>query len=145
MNNIENTNTAIQPVQSQYLSVPADNHQNLAAAENYAMVNSAFSKGLAAAIIASLPIGSIIAIFLGNSSLKLVANLRNHAAYNGIKPSGKNIAAKILGMVGKITGIVMTAVWAYYFIFIIFWMILMIPIFSNPENLEAFQEFMLNR
>lgn len=143
MNNIENTDTALQPVQTQNLSVPAEVQQNSPAeTENYSMVNSAFVKGLVATILASLPIGSIIAIFLGSASTKLVAKLRDHAAANGIKPSGKNIAAKILGMVGKIEGIVMTVVWAYYFILIIFWMILMITVFSNPENLEAFQNFM---
>lgn len=119
-NNIENVTTTEQPAEQlaevPAATVPADTQQNSAAAtENHSMVNSAFGKGLAATILAWFPITSIIAIFLGGSATKLVKKLRDHATANGIKPSGKNIAAKILGMVGKIGGIAMTIFWVIYF------------------------------
>lgn len=145
MNNIENTNTALQPVQTQNPSVPADIQQgSLAATENYSMVNSAFVKGLVAAILSSLPIGSIVAIFLGSASTKLVAKLRDHAAANGIKPSGKNIAAKILGLVGKIEGIVMTVYWAIFFVIYVIWLIVVFTAINDPEKLESLYEFFMN-
>lgn len=129
-NNIENVNAVNQPAQIPTASVPANAQQNSpAAAENNAMVNSAFGKGLAATILAWFPITSIIAIFLGSASTKLVAKLRDHATANGIKPSGKNIAAKILGMVGKIGGIAMTVFWVIYFAIMAFAMF----IFINSE------------
>ncbi|MBP3413713.1 MAG: hypothetical protein J6L81_00750 [Clostridia bacterium] len=119
-NNIENVTTTEQPAEQlaevPAATAPADTQQNSAAAtENHSMVNSAFGKGLAATILAWFPITSIIAIFLGGSATKLVKKLRDHATANGIKPSGKNIAAKILGMVGKIGGIAMTIFWVIYF------------------------------
>lgn len=79
------------------------------------MVDEAFSKGLAAAIMSCFPVASIIAIVFGSRALELVEMLRGHAAANGFKPSGKNIAAKVLGKVGKIVGIVMTSIWGFYF------------------------------
>jgi hypothetical protein len=82
--------------------------------KNYQMVDEAFSKGLAAAIMCGFPVASIIAIVFGSRSLDLVEKLRRHAAANGFKPSGRNIAAKVLGMVGKIVGIVATVIYGIY-------------------------------
>lgn len=126
-NNIENVNEINQPAEVPAATVAADTQQNsAAAAENNSMVNSAFGKGLAATILAWFPITSIIAIFLGGSATKLVAKLRDHATANGIKPGGKNIAAKILGMVGKIGGIAMTIFWVIYFAIFAFAMIMVL-------------------
>lgn len=83
-------------------------------------VNSAFSKGLAAAIMSEFPIASIIAIFMGaagGSSAKRAAEL---GELYGIKVSGKNVAGRILSKVGMIVGIVFSAFWALYFFLIVF-------------------------
>ena len=79
-------------------------------------VNSAFGKSLAAAIMAWFPICSIIAIFLGSGGLKLVQAAIDRANQLGVQPGGKNVAARVLGMVGKIAGIVMTVIYGIYFI-----------------------------
>lgn len=84
-------------------------------------VNAAFGKALASAILGffvGLPIGTIVGIFLGNSALKKVKEANEMAAYYGVSAGGKAIAAKVLGMVGKISGIAMTVFWAGYFVFI---------------------------
>ena len=79
-----------------------------------AYVESAFSKTLASAIMAS-----IIAIIFGNTGLQLSEQARAMAAQRGVKISGKNIAAKVLGMVGKIGGIVMTSFWGIYLLILL--------------------------
>ena len=84
-------------------------------------VNAAFGKALASAIlgaIVAMPICTIIAIFLGNSALESVKKANEMAAYYGVSAGGKAIATKVLGMVGKISGIAMTVFWAGYFVFI---------------------------
>lgn len=81
---------------------------------------SAFGKCLAAAIMAWFPICSIIAIILGSGGLKLVDRANELAAYYGVSAGGKNVAAKILGMVGKIAGIVMTAFYGIYIVIAVF-------------------------
>lgn len=83
-----------------------------------AMVNEAFSKGLTAAICAWFPVASIIAIAKGSKGLKKLAEAKNLAEQSGVSLSGKNIAARVLGMVGKIGGIVMTAFYPLYIILI---------------------------
>lgn len=80
---------------------------------------SAFGKSLAAAIMAWFPICSIIAIILGSGGLKRVKRANELAAHYGVSAGGKNVAAKILGMVGKIAGIVMTVIYSLYFVIII--------------------------
>ena len=85
-----------------------------------ALVDSAFGKTLAATIMCGFPIASIIAIFMGSTGLGLVEQAKALAAQRGVKPSGKNVAANVLGKIGKIVGIVMTCWWAFYFIFIVF-------------------------
>lgn len=85
-----------------------------------ALVDSAFGKGLAATIMCGFPIASIIAIVMGSMGLGLVEQAKTLAAQRGVKPGGKNVAANVLGKIGKIAGIVMTCWWAFYFIFIVF-------------------------
>ena len=85
-----------------------------------ALTGSAFGKGLAAAIMAWFPIASIIAIIFGSKALALVSQTRALAQMRQRQASKKLIPAKVLGMVGKIGGIVMTVFWVFYFILIIF-------------------------
>lgn len=82
-------------------------------------VENAFGKGLAATIMAWFPIASIIAIIFGNKAQEMVESAKIMAAQRGVNISGKNIAAKVLGTIGKIGGIVMTVFWGIY-LFIIF-------------------------
>lgn len=77
-------------------------------------VDSAFGNSLAATILAWFPIGSIIAIVLGSKGLRLVQKAIEKAGRLGREPGGKNIAAKVLGLIGKISGIVMTVFWGIY-------------------------------
>ncbi len=83
------------------------------------LANSAFTKGLIAAILCEFPIGSIIAIFFGGTAQKLAQQAADLAVSLGISAGGKNVAARILGKVARIVGIVMTIFWAVYFLFII--------------------------
>ncbi len=85
-----------------------------------AMVDDAFGKSLAAAIMAEFPVASIIAISFGINSLDMLEQARVLAAQRGAKLSGKAIATKILGMIGKIAGIAMTVFWAIYLTVIFF-------------------------
>ncbi len=82
-------------------------------------VDSAFGKSLAATIMAWFPICSILSIIFGSMGLKLVKKAEQMAAYYGVSAGGKKIAAKILGKIGKISGIVMTAFYGFYFILLI--------------------------
>jgi len=84
-----------------------------------ALVDSAFGKSLAATIMCGFPIASIIAIFFGVAGLNLVEQAKALAAQRGVKPSGKNIAATVLGKIGKIVGIVMTAFWGFYLLLLL--------------------------
>ena len=83
------------------------------------LIDSAFGKSLAATIMCGFPIASIIAIILGSAGLNLVDEAKRLAAQRGAKPGGKNVAATVLGKIGKIVGIVMTVWWAFYILFII--------------------------
>ena len=84
-----------------------------------ACAGSAFGKSLAAAIMAWFPICSIIAIILGSGGLKMVKRANELAAHYGVSAGGKTVAAKVLGMVGKIAGIVMTVIYSIYFVVIV--------------------------
>ena len=80
-----------------------------------ARIDAAFGKSLAATIMAGFPIASIIAISFGSTGLNMVDEAKRLAAQRGAKPGGKNVAATVLGKIGKIGGIVMTAFWGFYF------------------------------
>ena len=84
-----------------------------------ACAESAFGKSLAAAIMAWFPVCSIIAIILGSGGLKMVKRANELAAHYGVSAGGKTIAAKVLGIVGKIAGIVMTVIYSIYFVVIV--------------------------
>ncbi|MBQ3080905.1 MAG: hypothetical protein IJC49_00450 [Clostridia bacterium] len=84
-----------------------------------ALANSAFSKGLAAAIMCSFPIASIVAIILGFSAKSTSAQASALAAQYNCEFPGKGVAGKILGLIGGIAGIVMTVVWFFYIILIV--------------------------
>ena len=82
-------------------------------------VDAAFGKSLAATIMCGFPVASIIAIIFGSTGLNLAENAKVMAAQRGVKPSGKNVAATVLGKIGKIAGIVMTAFWGFYLFIIL--------------------------
>ena len=92
-----------------------------AAFEVKQLADSAFGNCLASVIIPAIPVGSLISLILGAKGLKLANKATEIAVANKMFAGGKNIAAKILGKIGLITGIVMTAFWTFYFsiIFII--------------------------
>ncbi len=84
--------------------------------EIQACVESAFNKSLASTIMAWFPICSILAIIFGSIGLKQVKRAEQMAAYYGVSAGGKNIAAKVMGKIGKIAGIVLTAFYGLYFL-----------------------------
>ena len=81
--------------------------------------NKAFGKALAAAIMSAFPITSIIAIVMGSKALNLVNQARDIATPYGVKGGAKYFVARGLGLYGKFTGILMTVVWALYFLIIV--------------------------
>lgn len=88
-------------------------------------INAIFGKALAAAIMSEFPVASIIAIFFGNNALKEVNSLIDICRSMGIRLPGKLVAARILAIVGKISGIVCTCIYAglaafYSLYFVIF-------------------------
>jgi len=83
------------------------------------MSNSAFNKALASAIMSNFPIASIIAIVQGNQALNQVKRIKELAEPYGIFAGGKYIAARVLALVGKFSGIAMTIFWALYLFLII--------------------------
>ena len=82
-------------------------------------VESAFSKALASVIMAGFPIASILSIIFGSLALKNVKKAEDIANYYRVSSGGKKIAAKIMGKIGKITGIVMTCFYSLYILFFI--------------------------
>lgn len=76
---------------------------------------TAFNKGLAAAIMSEFPVASIIAIFMGAKGEAAAKDAEELAKSCGVSAGGKCIAGKVLSKVGKIVGIVMTAFWGAYF------------------------------
>lgn len=82
------------------------------------LAGAAFGRALASVIIPGLPISSIISIVLGSKALKLTRQADELAAACGKRAGGKNIAAKILGKIGKIAGISFTVFWGVYILII---------------------------
>lgn len=87
-------------------------------------IDDVFGKALASTIMSEFPIASIIAIFFGNNALKEIMELMDICRTMGMRLPGKLVAARILGIVGKISGIVCTCIYAglavfyaFYFIF----------------------------
>ncbi len=91
------------------------------------MSNSAFNKALASAIMSNFPIASIIAIVQGNQALNQVKRIKELAEPYGIFAGGKYIAARVLALVGKFSGIAMTIFWALY----LFWIIIYAAVFTS--------------
>lgn len=83
------------------------------------LVDSAFGKGLASTIMAWFPVTSIIGIILAAGSKKASKEAVNLATNLGIEVGGKNIAAKVLNIVGMIGSIFFTAFYGVYFLIII--------------------------
>ncbi len=83
------------------------------------LASSAFGKGLAGAIISFFPIASVVGIFLsafGLSNAKKASEIGNRY---GFKAPGKNIAGRILSIVGLAQSIFYTCIWSIYFFFIL--------------------------
>ena len=83
------------------------------------MSKQAFNKALASAIMSNFPIASIIAIVQGNQALNQVKRIKELAEPYGIFAGGKYIAARVLALIGKFSGIAMTIFWALYLFLII--------------------------
>ena len=122
MNDFENLSSTRDPLPTYgnesanpYSNVPSN---NIPRPDVEDCVNSAFGKALASVIMAWFPITCIISIFLSSGALKLVAQANQLAANYGIGAPGKNIAAKVLGTIGKISSIIMTVIYGLYFLLI---------------------------
>jgi len=107
-----------EPVRPVYTetSKPAEHPEK---AEADAKIEATFGKALAATICAAFPIASIVAIVLGKQALDAWVEASDAAKRGGFRLTGKSVAVRVLGLVGKIGGIVMTAFWAIYFIVLI--------------------------
>lgn len=97
------------------------------------LTDSAFGKGLAATIMAEIPIASIISIFMGNASLKLAKQATEYAAEHGTTTGGKNTAAKILGNIGKWLGLASTIAYGLFFVIYALYIIFFLFIFIASE------------
>ena len=76
------------------------------------LVDQAFSKALASAIMSEFPVASIISIFMSKQASKLVTKIDTISNRTGKNPGCKRIAAKVLSKVGFIAGIINTIGWA---------------------------------
>lgn len=83
-------------------------------AEMKQLVDNAFGKSLSSVIMAQFPIASIIAIFYGKKASKMVTKIDELAAKTGENAGGKRIAAKIMSLIGFISGIYYTAFYALF-------------------------------
>ena len=80
----------------------------------HGLADQAFGKALASVIMSAFPVASIIAIVMGSKALELVNQARDIATPYGMFGGGKYMAASIMAMVGKYTGIAMTVFWGLY-------------------------------
>ena len=101
-----------------YQQAPTQQKNPALEAQLASYADAAFGKCLAACIMAWFPVTSIIAIVMGSNGLGIVQQAYDLAVRNGVSAGGKNIAAKILGKVGKIGGIAMTIFWSFYMLII---------------------------
>ena len=95
------------------------------------VVESAFSTGLAAAIMSEFPVASILAISKGQKGKKLVLQADEITEKTGIRGGTKRMLAKIFSIYGFINGIVCTVLYgvlsiyfAVYFTFIILYLLI---------------------
>ena len=98
---------------------------NRAEMEARGYADAAFGKTLASVILTGFPVGSIIAIILGAIGLKYVDKADEIATNYGVSAGGKRLAAKIMGKIGLISGIVMAVIWTVYIIWIVLFVMLM--------------------
>lgn len=108
----------VAPVQPVYTQPPVQPVGPTVEQVVHDLAEKAFGKALAAAIMSAFPITSIIAIVMGSGALKLVNQARDIATPYGIFGGGKYIAARVLALVGKYSGIAMTIFWGLYFFII---------------------------
>ncbi len=103
-----------QPVYNQTVEASSDCQREIDS-----LSGPAFGKALASVIMSWYPVTSIIGLILASSALKKVKKANALAERCGISAGGKIIAAKIMGTIGKISGIVMTVFWSLYILLII--------------------------
>ena len=93
-----------------------------------ALLEKAFSKSLASAIMSNFPVASLIAIFAGKQASNLIAQIDEITERTGKKTDGRRIAARIMSKYGFICGIVLSAFWPFYIVFAIFYFDLFISL-----------------
>lgn len=109
----------VAPVQPVYAQPPVQPVGPTVEQVVHDLADKAFGKALASAIMSAFPVTSIIAIVMGSKALKLVNQARDIATPYGVKGGAKYFVARGLGLYGKFTGILMTVVWALYFLIIV--------------------------
>lgn len=95
------------------------------------LTDEAFSTGLASVIMAGFPVASIFAIFKGRKAQSLAKEAEDMATAYGFPAGGKNTAAKIMGIVGKISGIVNTALYAFLELYFTCYSVIMVLLFMG--------------
>ncbi len=83
------------------------------------LADSAFGKALASLICSAFPVASFIAIFLAASGLSKSKKASKLAENYGVSAGGKNIAARIMSIIGLVESISMTAFWAFYIMYFV--------------------------
>ena len=112
-------NTYYQPQFNQIYSQPADMNYNELSKEflTHAIVSCAIS---------TLPIGSIIAIFMASKNRK---KLLDYLARGGLHTEKIKVSSA-LSRAGKYSGIAMTVIWGFYLLYFAFIILLMILAFA---------------
>ena len=90
------------------------------------LADSAFGKGLASVIMSGFPIVSIFAIFMAIAGKKASNEADALAKTMNVSAGGKNIAARILSIIGLVESIVCTCIYAFYFFYMFFIIMLVI-------------------
>lgn len=102
-------NTYYQPQNNQIYSQPAD--------MNYNELSKDFlTKAIVSCAISTLPVGSIIAIFMAAKNRK---SLLDYLARGGLHTEKIKVSSA-LSRAGKYSGIAMTVLWGIYLLYIIF-------------------------
>ena len=84
--------------------------------------SSALGKAIASVIMSVFPILSLFAVFLGEDGVNYAEEAIRLARKSNIRVGGKAVVAKILGMIGKYEGILMSFVWFIYIVILIYCM-----------------------
>lgn len=88
------------------------------------LANKAWPKCLASAIMCWFPILSYIAMFMGFAGFSKAKKAGKLAEQYGISAGGRNVASKVLGLVGGIAGIVYSFIYTLYIVYFVIWIVL---------------------